>query len=230
MNNTFAMCLTLSLSASFADHRSTLDGADKVPARELAVAQDEKDHDRDLRDYETSSRKVKHRDIAIAVQLQHTDRNLKIPLSPKETQPKQEVLQERDKDERVADDDSRRGSPKGNLPKSRNVSRALNPRGFFNLAGYRGHEAAEYQNLRGHTVYAMHDDQANLGIKQVQRTQCGIKRYEHGLLRQHQTSEEHTDENRLARRLEPTNSECRNQGEQHGKCSTSACIEQAVAH
>src|SRR5258707_713238 len=115
MNNTFAMCLTLSLSASFADHRSTLDGADKVPARELAVAQDEKDHDRDLRDYETSSRKVKHRDIAIAVQL-------------------------------------------------------------------------------------------------------------------HQTSEEHTEENRLARKIEPTKSECRNQGEQHGKCSTSACIEQAVAH
>src|SRR5260221_12565080 len=104
MNNTFAMCLTLSLSASFADHRSTLDGADKVPARELAVAQGEKDHDRDLRDYETSSRKVKHRDIAIAVQLQHTDSKREIRLVVEEDQPKHEFLPDRDKVEGRADD------------------------------------------------------------------------------------------------------------------------------
>src|SRR5258707_12315904 len=98
MNNTFAMCLTLSLSASFADHRSTLDGADKVRARGREVAQDEKDHDRDLRDYETSSRKVKPRDIAVAVQLQHLDSKWEGRLVVQEGEPEYEILPDRGDD------------------------------------------------------------------------------------------------------------------------------------
>src|ERR1700730_4509561 len=109
MNKTFAMRLTVFLSASFADDRSTLDGPEKVPARELAVAQDEKNHDRDLRDYETGSRKVKHRHVSIAVQLQHTDSNREICLVVEEDQSKDEFLPDGDKVEGVADDNSRHG-------------------------------------------------------------------------------------------------------------------------
>src|SRR5260370_40696393 len=119
---------------------------------------------------------------------------------------------------------------KDNLSNDRKVRLAFDPRLLFNLTWYRGNEATENQNLRGHTVDAMHDDQADLGIKQVQRPQRGIKRDKHGLLRQHQTSEEDAKENSLARKIEPTESECRNQGKQHRKCRARACIEQAVAH
>jgi hypothetical protein len=100
------MCSIISLHAPFVDHRSTLDSTDKVSGRELAVAQDEKDHDRDLRDYETSSREIKYRDIAIAIQLQHADRDREIRLMVEEDQAKDKFLPDSDKVERVADNNS----------------------------------------------------------------------------------------------------------------------------
>ena len=57
---------------------SSLHRADKVAARNLAIGENEQDHDRDLRYHQARRRQVERGDVAVAVELEHADRDRKV--------------------------------------------------------------------------------------------------------------------------------------------------------
>src|SRR5271154_7241115 len=148
---------TLDTSRAF-PAASTLHRADKIAAGNPPIGKNEQDHDWDLRDDQTRRRQIERGNVAVAVEFEHADRNRKDRLAIEEHEGEHELLPDRDEVQRVAHDDARDGERQDHLGEDLEVRRALDLRRLLDVAGNRGHEAAQDQNLRRHAVNAMNDD------------------------------------------------------------------------
>src|SRR3984885_14483600 len=225
----FSMSIKETL-ANGAPFPSALDRADKIAAGNPAIGKNEQDHDWDLRDDQARRGQVERRNVAVAIEFEHADRDGKDRLAIEEHEGEHELLPDRDEVQRVAHDDAWDRERQDPLGEDLEVRRAFDLRRLLDVERDRGHEAAQNQDLGGHAVNAMNDDQANAGVEQMQPAQHVVERNEHGLLRQHQPRQQQREYVPLARRLEPTQRERRHESEAHRQRRAENGVEQAVLH
>src|ERR1700722_14777222 len=225
----FSMSIKETL-ANGAPFPSALDRADKIAAGNPAIGENEQDHDRDLRNDQASRGQVERGNVAVAVELEHADRDRKDRLAIEEHEGEHELLPDRDEVQRVADDDAWDSERQDHLGEDLKVCRALDLRRLLDVARDGGHEAAQNQDLGGHAVNAMNDDQANAGVEQMQPAQHVVERNENRLLRHHQPRQQQREYVSLARGLEPAQREGRHESEAHRQRRAENGVEQAVLH
>src|ERR1700761_8968468 len=85
---------------------SALDRADKIAAGNPAIGENEQDHDWDLRDDQTRRRQVERGNVAVAVELQHANRDGEDRLAIEEHEGEHELLPDRDEIQGVADNNT----------------------------------------------------------------------------------------------------------------------------
>src|SRR5664279_3238544 len=86
---------------------STLDRTDEVSARDSPISQYKQNNDGNLGDDKACGGKIERRDIPVAIQLEHADRDRQDTFAVQEHQRKDKFLPYRDKVQRVTYDDSR---------------------------------------------------------------------------------------------------------------------------
>src|SRR6202453_3838627 len=199
--------------ANGAPFPSALDRADKIAAGNPSVGENEQDHDRDLRYDQTRRGQVERGNVAVAVEFEHADGDGKDRLAIEEHEGEHELLPDRDEVQRVADDDAGDRERQDHLGEDLEVRRALDLRRLLDIARDGRHEAAQNQDLGGHAVNAVNDDQANAGVEQVEPAQDVVERNENRLLRQHQPRQQQREYVSLAWRVEPAQRERRHKRE-----------------
>src|SRR3984957_14659356 len=157
---------TLDTSAPFLP-ASTLDRADKIAGGDPAIGKNEQDHDWDLRDDKSRRGQIERGNIAVAVELEHANRDRKDRLAIEKHEGEHELLPDRDEVQRIAHDDARDRERQNHLGEDLKVGRALDLRRLLDVTRDGGHEAAQDQDLGRHAGNAMNDDEANAGVEQM---------------------------------------------------------------